>query len=152
MVFKLDLAAAGLKKPSLPLTIIPTRPQTLATVPAQVAHASPSAFTASVQVHNAPSPAPSSTAPKPVPLIRRPVVPSKRQNVPKSTVHSSRALVLYHRRRRRTQTELLKEAWGNLPFFMHQERTPLLVEYGSRMDRNGVRRSKRIAKRLAIQG
>jgi hypothetical protein len=147
MVFKLDLAAAGLKKPTIPLSIIPTIPQIPAKVPAPV----PSAGTPSDQVHNAPSPAPSSTTQKPVPLIRRPVLPSKRQNAPKSTLHTSRALVLYHRRRRRTQAELLKEAWANLPFFMQQQRTPLLLEYGSRMDHNGVRRSKRIAKRLAIQ-
>lgn len=67
-----------------------------------------------------------------------------------TTGATSRAVVLYTGRRRRTELELLKSAWVELPFFRNQKRTPLLMEYGSRIDNNNVRRSRRIAKRLLI--
>jgi len=56
MVFKLDLKAAGLKKPTIPLSIIPTIPQIPATVPvpAPVVHV-PSATVPSNRIHNGPS-------------------------------------------------------------------------------------------------
>ena len=85
------------------------------------------------------------TAPPSIPRI------NQHGNTTRNTTGAaSRALVLYRGRRRRTELELLKSAWVELPFFRNQKRTPLLMEYGSRIDNNNVRRSRRIAKRLLI--
>src|SRR5947207_14510809 len=55
------------------------------------------------------------------------------------TQGSSRAVVVYHGRCRKTQTELLKEDWLTLPFFNKMTRRPCLMKHGS--SRNEVRRS-----------
>jgi hypothetical protein len=134
----------------VPAPLKTNSPQTLVPIPRATTRNAPSCADAVVCRSAA-------TASKPLlSPVRRRIVPTKtgvalNRVVASSQRHpSSVALVLYTGRRRRTQAELLNEDWKSLPYFRHQQRTPLLLEYGSRYNNNQVRRSRRIANRLLL--
>jgi hypothetical protein len=77
-------------------------------------------------------------------VIQSPSRPSARN------ASTSRALVLWKPRRRRTQAEILRDDWQSLPYFKNMSRRPMILEYGSMKNTQNLRRSQRVASRQLL--